>query len=48
VTTARLSLPTLIGRRTEIPIPRLLWKLAWLAIFNIAKKSLTYWTDGLL
>jgi len=25
---------------------RLLWKLAWLTVFTVAKKSLTYWTDG--
>jgi hypothetical protein len=47
VTTDRLSLPALFGPHTEIRIPRLLWKLAWLTIFSIAKKSLTYWTDGL-
>ena len=24
---------------------RLLWKLAWLSVFIVAKKSLIYWTN---
>jgi hypothetical protein len=36
---------TLYGRHTEPRIPHLFWKLAWLAIFVAAKKSLIYWTD---
>jgi len=47
VTTDRLSLPALWGRHAELRVPRLLWKLAWLTIFAIARKSLTYWIDGL-
>jgi hypothetical protein len=46
VTTDRLSLPALL-RHTDLRVPHLLWKLAWLTIFGIARKSLTYWIDGL-
>jgi hypothetical protein len=47
VTTDRLSLPAPFGRHAELRVPHLLWKLAWLTIFGIARKSLTYWIDGL-
>ena len=47
MTTDRLSLPALFGRHAGLGIPHLLWKLAWLTIFGIARKSLTYWIDGL-
>jgi hypothetical protein len=50
VSTDRLSLPAPWGRRgghAEIRVPHALWKLAWMAIFTIARKSLMYWIDGL-
>ena len=40
MTTNRLGLPTLWERHIEIRIPHFLWKLIWLIIFCVAKKSL--------
>ena len=42
---SRSTMATLWVRQTERQITHLLWKLAWLSIFVLAKKSLFYWTN---
>jgi len=34
-------------RHTERRVACLIWKLAWLSVFIVAKKSLIYWTNEL-
>lgn len=34
-------------RHTEQRVAYLIWKLTWLSVFVVAKKSLIYWTNEL-
>jgi hypothetical protein len=44
---SRPIMPPLWIRHTERQISYLAWKLAWLSVFLVAKRSLIYWTNEL-